>query len=344
MECHEGYAVLMDEESRFVNAANLHYEVGQTVTEPLLLGTEDKPRSGGRRIIMRAVKVAATAACLAVVTVAGFSFFGKEKPAPRSVVFVSAAAEIEMELDDKGSVVRLKSDSDRGNEIIDKYIESHGNVSDKANVAGDLLETQLENGYISAGDTVDVLIPDDTNNYSKYKSELESGISELDLRVNLKKRLEDDHHHPEPPSPPAVTDKNAPAPETATKPTAPVPPVTAPVTAPVPDGKVTTPAVEPPTAPEAPTPPVAPEGSTRPTEPADRQQHEHPTPPHAEGPNAGIGGHGPAALPAPEQPAAPEPPTAPEAPLPHEAGEAPAEPHADELLREADENAITDSL
>jgi len=28
MECHEGYAVLMDEESRFVNAANMHYEVG----------------------------------------------------------------------------------------------------------------------------------------------------------------------------------------------------------------------------------------------------------------------------------------------------------------------------
>ena len=64
MECHAGYAVLMDEESRFVNAANLHYEVGQTVTEPILLETENKQKTGSRRIIMHAVKMAAAAACL----------------------------------------------------------------------------------------------------------------------------------------------------------------------------------------------------------------------------------------------------------------------------------------
>ena len=43
MECHAGYAVLMDEASRFVRAANLHYEIGQTVTDPVLM-TETQPR------------------------------------------------------------------------------------------------------------------------------------------------------------------------------------------------------------------------------------------------------------------------------------------------------------
>ena len=45
MECHDGYAVLMDEGAGFVQAANLHYSVGQTVTDPLIMqesGPEQK--------------------------------------------------------------------------------------------------------------------------------------------------------------------------------------------------------------------------------------------------------------------------------------------------------------
>ena len=33
MECRPGYAVLLDEEGRFLKAANRNYQVGQTVTE-----------------------------------------------------------------------------------------------------------------------------------------------------------------------------------------------------------------------------------------------------------------------------------------------------------------------
>lgn len=340
MECHEGYAVLMDEESRFVNAANLHYEVGQTVTEPILLETEDKQKTGGRRIVMRAMKVAAAAACLGIVTVAGFSFFGKEKPAPRSVVFVSAAAEIEMELDDKGSVVKFKSDSEQGNEIIGKYIESHGETSDKADAANALLETQLENGYISAGDTVDVLVPDnDADNYRKYKSEFEDGVSKLDINVNVKRKV-DPHPNHEPPTPPAVTDIKGPAHEEATKPTASTEPA-APHEGLKHEDKATAPAVVPPTAPnEAPTPPVVPDDKAAAPEPTTHEHPEHPTPPHGEHGKEGKAGRGPAALPAPQQPAAPQ---LPEAPAPAEPVEAPIEPTAAELPQEADNNDMTDS-
>ena len=37
MECHPGYAVLLDEEGRFLKAANLQYEIGQTVYDPVLM-------------------------------------------------------------------------------------------------------------------------------------------------------------------------------------------------------------------------------------------------------------------------------------------------------------------
>ena len=37
METKRSYAVLLDQEGRFLKAANLHYQVGQTVTDPVLL-------------------------------------------------------------------------------------------------------------------------------------------------------------------------------------------------------------------------------------------------------------------------------------------------------------------
>ena len=37
MECHPSYAVLLDEEGRFLKAANLHYKTGQIVHDPVLM-------------------------------------------------------------------------------------------------------------------------------------------------------------------------------------------------------------------------------------------------------------------------------------------------------------------
>lgn len=38
MECHFSYAVLLDEDGKFVKAANRSYQVGQTVYDPVLVG------------------------------------------------------------------------------------------------------------------------------------------------------------------------------------------------------------------------------------------------------------------------------------------------------------------
>lgn len=37
MECHPGYVILLDEEGRFLKAANFQYEVGQTVYELVVM-------------------------------------------------------------------------------------------------------------------------------------------------------------------------------------------------------------------------------------------------------------------------------------------------------------------
>ena len=346
MECHEGYAVLMDEESRFVNAANLHYEVGQTVTDPILLDTEDKEKADSRKIVRRVISAAAAAACLAVVTVAGFNIFGREKAAPHSVVFVSAAAKIEMELDSNGSVVRLKSDSDCGNEIIEKYIDSHGKSSDKVDASSGLLAIQVEDGYISGGDTVDIIVSDEKKEFEAYKSELEDSASELDINVNVKKK-ESKPEHKEPPVPTAAKGKKEPPHVKATAPeaqhTAPPAP-TAPPEPPKHEDVQTTAVTEQPTAPELPIPPVVPPDKNK--KEHEQPPHEHPEPPtHPENDkdNGDRAGHGPAALPTPERPDAHKPLLTDDVPKPSEMAEAPAAPLTEETVQEADINDITNS-
>ena len=61
MECHPSYAVLLDEEGRFVKAANLHYETGQTVCEPVLM--REEPVKQRNRLRWARSGFAAVAAC-----------------------------------------------------------------------------------------------------------------------------------------------------------------------------------------------------------------------------------------------------------------------------------------
>ena len=322
MECHSGYAVLMDEDSRFVTAANMHYEVGQTVTDPVLLETESRQKSGMSRIIMRAVGVSAAAACLVLAGFTGYRFFRPDKPAPHSVVFVSDAAEIEMQLDKNGSVVKLTSDSECGNQIIEKYIESHGRTSDRVDTANDLLALQINDGYISSGDTVEVYIPESSSGCEEYKAEFENKMADLDIKVDIKE-VPKPHLKREPPKAPAAPAAPAGAPE-GSKPE------------PAHETKraeeLTTAAdVQQPSEPEAPADHG--NGNIKPGGPAGHQQHEPPAPPaEPERPTAGadIKGHEP---PAPPTPA----PAEPKAPVPDEQPAAPteqpgrAEPHHDEL-------------
>ena len=329
MECHNGYAVLMDEESRFVTAANMHYEVGQTVTDPVLLETENKQKHGGRRIIMRAMRVTAAAACLVLAGFTGYRFFSPDKPAPHSVVFVSDAAEIEMKLDKNGSVVKLTSDSECGNQIIEKYIESHGRTSDRVDTANDLLALQINDGYISSGDTVEVYIPESNSACEEYKAEFENKMADLDIKVDIKEvpKPHLKHEPPKAPGTPAapagVPDGSKPEPAHEAKH----------------DEEQTTPAeIQQPSEPEAPAKPG--NDDTKPGGPAGHNQPEPPVPPvepERPGHGADVKGHEPPAPPTPA-PVAPEAPVSDEQPVapPEEPGH--AEPHHDELPSAGPEN------
>lgn len=265
MECHEGYAVLMDEDARFVKAADLHYEVGQTVTDPIIMN--EGSRSG--KIAFSAGKFIAAAACLVLFASAGAVYYSHNLKT-QSTVVISSEVDIRMYANKKGRVIRIVSDSPSGQELLRDYSVKG---KDTLTAANEIIGLQLEKGYISNGDTVDFYVSsDDSSDCEALRSDLENTVSEVKVKVHgaggEEKPAKPDavEKKPEPPKPdkekaPEKTapDKEKPVPpHTETEPPAPGAPPASKVEPPKKDDKA-----------DAPTPPAEPKA------PGKHDQNEH---------------------------------------------------------------------
>lgn len=179
MECHPGYAVLLDEEGRFLKAANLHYEVGQTVQSPVLMREKPYGRRRGRWIASGIM--AAAAACLLL-------FFGvtyyQNNILTYSSIYLTINPEIQMDLNRKGIVVELTGTNEDGEELLEGY---DGRGKDKITVSDELIDRAIEMGFLSEGGMVSFSIdsPDDAL-YQEYGKELMENVTEyLDGRITI---------------------------------------------------------------------------------------------------------------------------------------------------------------
>ncbi|HIS76238.1 MAG TPA: hypothetical protein IAB51_05430 [Candidatus Merdivicinus excrementipullorum] len=180
MECHPGYAVLLDEEGRFLKAANLQYQIGQTVYDPVLMKeTPEKRRvmpwiSGG---------IAAIAACFLL-------FFGvnyyQNYLQPYSSIYLAINPEVQMDLNRQGTVVELTGTNEDGDALLEGY---NGKGKDKVTVADELIDRAIEMGFLSEGGQVSFSIdsPDEAL-FQEYGMELRAGVTEHlagQIAVNL---------------------------------------------------------------------------------------------------------------------------------------------------------------
>lgn len=311
-ECHEGYAVLMDEASRFVFAANLRYEVGQTVTDPILM---EEPKTHITR--STAVRITAAAACLLLLSAAGFRYYLRSWRT-ESVVLMNSELQIEMQLNSRGQVIRLKSDTEDGQALLKEY---SGKRKPQIDVVNDLLKLQKDKGILSDGDTVNFYITSENeNDYRIYKTELEQAVPKMQINVSV----QDMDSYTQPAVTTAAPAQTEPAQETAPVPPhedhqPPAPPSGAdpPAAPPLADGPAEHAA-------DPPAPPVRPD---EPKEPAEPPAHSEPPAP-ATPPAVSEPADGPVPPPAPGEhvePPAPADGPAAEPPARHDPP-APAEP------------------
>ena len=148
METHPAYAVVLDEDGRFLKAANLRYQVGDTVQDIVELRTPQKkvvpawkPLSG----------LAAAAACLCLV------FFGWYQPnyTAYGTLRIQINTDVEMTVSRTDRVLALEGLNADGEDLIEEY-DYQG--KDRETAANELVERAIDMGYLSDGETVSITV------------------------------------------------------------------------------------------------------------------------------------------------------------------------------------------
>ena len=162
METHPAYAVLLDESGRFLKAANLNYQVGDTVQDIL----EMKPPSaaGRTRLIRRMTAMAAAAACFCLV------FFGYYQPnfVAYGTIFIRINPEVEITVSRTERVLELDGRNPDGEILIAEY-EYKG--KERETVTRELIQRAMDMGYLSGGDSVTVSIDSADMEWKKKEEE-----------------------------------------------------------------------------------------------------------------------------------------------------------------------------
>ena len=148
METHPAYAVVLDEDGRFLKAANLRYQVGDTVQDIVELRMPQKkvvpawkPLSG----------LAAAAACLCLV------FFGWYQPnyTAYGTLRIQINPDVEMTVSRTDRVLDLEGLNADGEDLIEEY-DYQG--KDRETAANELVERAIDMGYLSDGETVSITV------------------------------------------------------------------------------------------------------------------------------------------------------------------------------------------
>ena len=148
MEVHPAYAVVLDEEGRFLKAANLRYQVGDTVQHIVELRRPQEKRPSLWKPLSG---LAALAACLCLV------FFGYYQPnfTPYGALRIQINPDVELTLSRTDRVLELEGLNEDGRALIEGY-DYHG--KDREDVTGALVERAIDQGYLSGGETVSITV------------------------------------------------------------------------------------------------------------------------------------------------------------------------------------------
>lgn len=173
MECHPGYAVVLDEEGKFMKVANSRYKVGQTVMDvvPMQLPDRKKPKKW-------LYSLAAMAACLALIL--GLTLPGTHQP--YASVYVKINPEVRIDVDKQDTVVGLVGVNQDGVELIAgyDYHEKHLDL-----VTDELVDRAIDMGYLHSDGQITISLDSQDQVWIEHHSQSISSH----LQTHLQERI-----------------------------------------------------------------------------------------------------------------------------------------------------------
>lgn len=156
MECRPAYAVVLDEQGRFVRVPNLGYEVGQRLDDVVMLEAEvlsfeqARPRRARRGL----VAALAAAACLCALVIGGFAVW----QTPIGTVHMSINPEVGIDVNHFDRVVGIEGENEDGEKLIEGF-SYYGRPIDE--VSDDLALRAKDQGYLVPGGTIKISVESD---------------------------------------------------------------------------------------------------------------------------------------------------------------------------------------
>ena len=224
METHPGYCILLDEEGRFLKAANRGYAVGDTVQEIVELRV---PQPAWQPRVMRGAGVAISlAACLCI------GFFGVYRPnfAPYASVRLQINPDVEMTLSRSERVLGLEARNPDGAALLEGY-DYDGKQAQQ--VAAELVGRARQQGY--EAEAVAITVTGGSEDWQQAEEETLTTRLQEEYGETIVIHLgEMPEPTPAPTAPPTPAPTAAPTPSPTPVPTAAPTPVPTPAPTPLP--------------------------------------------------------------------------------------------------------------
>lgn len=186
VECHPAYAVVTDENGRFIKTANLHYNVGDIVENVIELRIEQKKKRNFAWVY------AAVAACLLLVMLPTLIL----PNVMYASVYMKINPEVRIDVNRKDVVVGLEGVNDDGIELIKGYTFKNKDID---TVVDELVVRAIDMEYLKEGGTVAISLEGDSDDWvnttgGKIDEKLSiEGAHKMSFNVEVKNKKNNQH-------------------------------------------------------------------------------------------------------------------------------------------------------
>ena len=197
MECRPAYAVVLGDDGTFLKVANMRYEVGQTVTDVILLNlpeVAEQPKTNHKRWIS---SFAAIAACLALVITSIF-FTGQM---PYASVYMTINPEVRIDVSRSDVVVGVEGMNADGAELLEGYDHKK---KDLDTVMDELVDRAIDMGYLHEGGKITLSLDGDAEWIVSHETHLNQHLNDH-LTDKITVTIDIEQKQPEQPTPTAPT-------------------------------------------------------------------------------------------------------------------------------------------
>lgn len=200
METFNSYAVLLDEEGRFVKSANPGYEMGDTVKDPVLMRDTPLEKVKGTRKMTTRITTGIIAIAAMIALFFGVNFY-QQNYAPYTSIFMVINPEVEMILNRNGEVIDLEGANADGSSLLEGY---EPNSKDRTVILNELVDRAIEMEFLADGGQVSISIDTpDQDMFEKYGIELRR---ELDGHTRISIQITDIENRNNPSRTPVAPD------------------------------------------------------------------------------------------------------------------------------------------